>query len=107
MGMHIDEPVAVMAATAFSLAGGFIGAWWQRRRGVSRRLQREEAVDARAIDARLERLEQLAEITAVEVERVAEGQRFTTKVLVERSESTKHQDRVRRDSDPSRVITPH
>jgi len=106
MGMHIDEPVAVIAATAFSLAGGFIGAWWQRRRGAPR-LERQEVVDARAIDARLERLEQLAEITAVEVERVAEGQRFTTKVLVERSDSTKHQDRPRRDSDPSRVVTPH
>jgi hypothetical protein len=36
------------------------------------------------LGARLERIEQIAEATQVEVERLAEGQRFTTKLLSER-----------------------
>ena len=37
------------------------------------------------LEARLERLEQGVEAIAIEVERVAEGQRFATKLLSERS----------------------
>jgi hypothetical protein len=105
--MHIDEPVAVMAAAAFSIAGGVIGAWWQRRRSSRQRDVGVQTVDAGAIDARLERLEQLAEISAVEIERIAEGQRFTTKVLVERAEPAKSATAGRRNTDPPRVVTPH
>jgi len=36
------------------------------------------------LGARLERIEQIAEATQLEVERLAEGQRFTTKLLSER-----------------------
>ena len=36
-------------------------------------------------DARLERMEQAIESIALEVERVAEGQRFTTRLLSERT----------------------
>ena len=39
---------------------------------------------AAAIEARLERLENAVESIAVEVERVGEGQRFTTRLLSER-----------------------
>ena len=39
------------------------------------------------IASRITRLEQLAESTALEVERIGEGQRFTTKLLGERSET--------------------
>ena len=38
------------------------------------------------LSARLERIEQAIEAIAVEVERVSEGQRFTTKLLSERAE---------------------
>ena len=38
-----------------------------------------------ATDARLERIEQAVDAIAVEVERISEGQRFTTKLLSERS----------------------
>jgi hypothetical protein len=37
------------------------------------------------IATRLARLEQAVDATAVEVERISEGQRFTTKLLAERS----------------------
>jgi len=54
----------------------------QRRRGNPQPEQR--TLDE--IAARLARLEQLTESTALEVERIGEGQRFTTKLLGERSE---------------------
>ena len=38
-----------------------------------------------ATDARLDRIEHAVEAIAVEVERISEGQRFTTKLLAERS----------------------
>ena len=40
---------------------------------------------APAADARLDRIEHAVEAIAVEVERISEGQRFTTKLLAERS----------------------
>ena len=39
------------------------------------------------VSARLERMEQAIDSIAVEVERISEGQRFTTKLLSERSSS--------------------
>jgi hypothetical protein len=40
-----------------------------------------------ATDARLERIEQAVDAIAIEIERISEGQRFTTKLLSERSTS--------------------
>lgn len=37
------------------------------------------------IDARLQRIEQAVDAMSIEVERISEGQRFTTKLLAERS----------------------
>lgn len=54
----------------------------QRRRGTPGAEQRT----LEEISARLARLEQVAEATALEVERIGEGQRFTTRLLGERSE---------------------
>jgi hypothetical protein len=39
-----------------------------------------------SIDERLARIEQAVETMAVEIERISEGQRFTTKLLAERPE---------------------
>lgn len=55
----------------------------QRRRDLPDTLGR--SLDQIAM--RLERLEQSAETTALEVERISEGQRFTTKLLAERGQS--------------------
>lgn len=52
----------------------------QRRRG----LPNADARTLEEIAARLARLEQVTEATALEVERIGEGQRFTTKLLGER-----------------------
>jgi hypothetical protein len=42
-----------------------------------------------ATDARLERMEQAIDSIAIEIERISEGQRFTTKLLSERSASVR------------------
>jgi hypothetical protein len=57
-------------------------------RGLGRRLEGKAARDAAGVSPdtvkRLERMEQAIEAVAVEVERIAEGQRFVTRVLAER-----------------------
>jgi hypothetical protein len=61
-------------------------------------------VTAPAIDEiaqRLGRMEQAIDATAVEVERISEAQRFTTKLLVEKG----HQASV--EGGRARVVTPH
>jgi hypothetical protein len=103
MGMHLDEPVAAMAAAAFTLGGAMIGGWWQRRRAVKEQEKRED--DARSLDARFDRLEAITEATALEVERIGEGQRFTTKLLVERG--TPGVSPSRPASRPAEHNTPH
>ena len=52
------------------------------------------------ISQRLARMEQALDATAVEVERISEAQRFTTKLLVDRG----HQPAGEA---PRRVVTPH
>jgi hypothetical protein len=56
-------------------------------RAYARRLERETGRPASPADvtARLQRMEQAIDSIAVEVERISEGQRFTTKLLSERS----------------------
>lgn len=53
------------------------------------------------ISQRLARMEQAMDATAIEVERISEAQRFTTKLLVERG----HQGPG--DGSRAKVITPH
>jgi hypothetical protein len=84
MGIYLDEPLAAVAATALAVTGAALGAWWQRRRRPPPQRVVPGDIDRQLMDARFDRLEQLAEQTALEVERVAEGQRFTTKLLAER-----------------------
>lgn len=53
--------------------------------------RRRSRPDSRALDevsARLERMEQAVDAIAIEVERVSEGQRFTSKLLAERVAGT-------------------
>ena len=58
---------------------------------MSRRLDAQTALPVAPSDttARLERIEQAIESMSVEVERIAEGQRFTTKLLSERASSAR------------------
>ena len=104
MGIYLDEPLAVMAATAFSAAGLVLGAWWQRRRVAAPPPPSIDSADVRRIEARFDRLEALAETTTLEIERIAEGQRFTTKLLSERASPSAL---PAASSDSARQRTPH
>ncbi|HKG96070.1 MAG TPA: hypothetical protein VKA84_29425 [Gemmatimonadaceae bacterium] len=56
-------------------------------RALARRIERSAPAPRElpdAVAARLERMEQAIDSIAVEVERISEGQRFTTKLLAER-----------------------
>ena len=66
------------------LAGAFLGAYFF---GKSRG-QRESMLTSRDPEllTRLNRVEQIVEATAIEIERISEGQRFTTKLLSEKKE---------------------
>ena len=66
------------------LAGAFFGAYFF---GKSRG-QREAMLTDRnpELTARLSRVEQIVESTAIEIERISEGQRFTTRLLSEKKE---------------------
>jgi hypothetical protein len=66
------------------LAGAFAGAYFF---GKSHG-QRESLVVSKdpELMARLSRVEQIVEATAIEIERISEGQRFTTKLLSEKKE---------------------
>ena len=54
-------------------------------RGLVKRWERNDAKPAVPSDvaARMERMEQALDAIAVEIERISEGQRFTTKLLAE------------------------
>ncbi len=56
-------------------------------RALTRRWEREpqQPLVAPEVAARLERIEQAVEAVAIEVERISEGQRFTTKLLSDRA----------------------
>ncbi len=62
---------------------------WPIARAIARKLDRE-AVQPKIpleLQGRLERMEQAIDSIAVEVERISEGQRFTTKLLSDRQQS--------------------
>jgi hypothetical protein len=100
----IDGKAAVIIGS--SLAGA-IAFWaaiygWGKWLGRPRPEVRHDSFDQ---DARLQRIEHAVEAIAIEIERLGEGQRFTTKLLAQR-------DRVQQaisstPASPVRSITPH
>lgn len=57
-------------------------------RAFARRMDRDGSIQPGAshdVTSRLERMEQAIDSIAIEVERISEGQRFTTKLLSERA----------------------
>lgn len=71
--------LVVMGAGFSGWIGTILVKRWQKgSEGASRR-------ELDAVNARLERIEQAVETVAVEVERVAEAQRFATRLLAERN----------------------
>ena len=60
---------------------------WPLARAYAKRLEQRDSTSRIPVEvtARLERMEQAIDSIAVEVERISEGQRFTTKLLSERT----------------------
>lgn len=68
-------------------------------RAFARRMERESKTKlAPEVTSRLERIEQAVDAIAIEVERISEGQRFTTKLLTERASEASRLTEPRRSS---------
>jgi hypothetical protein len=74
----IDISIAFFVSMAFIIVGLPIARAWARRMD-----RRGETASASQIAPRLDRIEQAVEAVAIEVERVSEGQRYTTKAIAE------------------------
>lgn len=84
--------VATVSVTIRSIANGIV-----RIKTASNSTRLDPSTGA--VDARLGRLEQAVDAIAVEIERIAEGQRFTTRLLADRAQ----RDAVR---EPQRIDPP-
>ena len=75
-------PIVLFIAAAVAAVGVPIARAWARRieQGDAPR-----SAPSLEVIARLERMEQAIDSIAIEIERIAEGQRFTTKLLSERA----------------------
>lgn len=92
------------AAGGIAMTAGFIGAWIGARLAASAALRQVEASRPESVDAReIRELAISVEAIGLEVERIAEAQRFVAKVLVERRDALAAPP-VRRDHGS---ITPH
>ena len=74
----VDISIAFFVSMAFIIVGLPIARAWARRMD-----RRGEPASAAQIAPRLDRIEQAVEAIAIEVERVSEGQRYTTKSIAE------------------------
>ncbi|HWG53480.1 MAG TPA: hypothetical protein VN677_09285 [Gemmatimonadaceae bacterium] len=99
--MQLDEMLYALLFFTFSMTALVLGV-----RMIIRfmELKRRPAPDTTALDERMARIEQIVEATAIEVERISEGQRFTTKLLSERQPVAMPHAAIRA---PEQIITPH
>jgi len=94
------------AAGGIGLMAGFVGSWiggWLGARRAVRSAQLNAPVASDASRVQIAQLSQMVEAIAIEVERVAEGQRFTTRLLADRVPLTPSDVRPR----ASDMTTPH
>jgi hypothetical protein len=86
----MDDPGKVIVALSFLASAAYsinaIARAAVAHRRESTRVERESA--SPLMEARLARIEQAVDAIAVEVERISEGQRFTTRLLSEQSHVT-------------------
>ena len=115
----MEEMFAIIGLVTLPLSIGFAIAWWNARRELQlrREIHLELGIrpqlhpDSRQLrDGRqlgdTRHLEQAVEAIALEVERLAEAQRFVAKVLSERPPSERPRERPGSAVSPH-VITPH
>jgi hypothetical protein len=80
VGPEIVVPIAFFTSVVTIIIGLPIARAWARKQDRVPTIPPE-------LTARLERMEQAIDSIAIEVERISEGQRFTTRLLAERSGS--------------------
>ena len=87
MGQTADLGIVIALIGVLSgvgiLAGAFAGAYFFGKTRAQKETLRG-GYDPELL-ARLARVEQIVESTAIEIERISEGQRFTTKLLSEKT----------------------
>ena len=79
MAVSIISTISVSAAFLYG-SFRFINAWSSRQKSQAQQLSHAPGYDANAIA----RLQSSVDAISIEVERISEGQRFTTKLLSER-----------------------
>ncbi len=77
--MNPNDTAAMVVVIVFIVMAASVIRMWISRRGVPPKALSD-------IDERLTRIEQAVDAISLEVERISEGQRFTTKLLAERKE---------------------
>ena len=93
-------------AGGIGLLAGFVGSWiggWLGARRAVRAAQLSTPVASDVSRVQIAQLSQMVEAIAIEVERVAEGQRFTTRLLADRMPHAPSDIRPR----ASDMTTPH
>lgn len=89
----------IVIGTLFATSVGLAVAWMRaRERAIRAELARPHLTST--AEARLDALQDAVDAIAVEVERISEGQRFTSRLLTERSPG------VERPRVPERITTP-
>jgi hypothetical protein len=94
-GIWSDIALALFGLSALVLAAGSV--WLRAKRFSQDDRSRPELESLQ----RLDRIEAIVEASALEIERIAEGQRFVSKLLAERGNS------LPIERAPQRIITPH
>jgi hypothetical protein len=86
---HIIPPQAVDISLAFFFTVAFIIVGWPLARAFARRIDRKSEnmqVKGANIEPQLRQLQESIDAMAIEIERISEGQRFTSKLIAERKQ---------------------
>ena len=94
MGPEVAVPLGAFATAIIIAVGVPVARAYSRRMDADSRNPRIPP----EVTSRLERIEQAVEAVAIEVERISEGQRFTTKLLSEGKGPESRQSAPARDS---------
>jgi hypothetical protein len=97
----MSESVFLIALSMVCGSVVLLGSFWFLRRVLELKHERRVPIALDGLQARLERIEQTVDVTAVEVERISEANRFMSKLLADRAGP------MGLASKQERVITPH
>jgi hypothetical protein len=97
----MSEAMFFQALTLVCATVAFLGSLRFLRRVLELKHERRIPIAVDGLHQHLERIESVVEATAIEVERIAEANRFLAKLLADRTGAAALPSR------PERVITPH